>query len=47
MWLRSMEVIDRIFAGVPEDEVWAMAFDNVVELFGIRVFDHVLIGAGG
>ena len=45
IWPHSMEVIDRIFAGVPDDEVRAMTFDNVVELYGIRLPDDVLVGA--
>ena len=37
IWPRSMEVIERIFAGVPDDEVTAMTSGNVFDLYGIDV----------
>ena len=37
IWPRSMEVLDRMMAGVPEDEVRKMTWSNVVELYGIRL----------
>ncbi len=46
IWPNSMAVFDRIFAGVPDDEVRRLTFDNVVELYGIRLPDDVLAGAG-
>src|SRR5438477_479364 len=36
IWPRSMEVIDRIFSGVPRDEKEKMTSGNVLGLYGIR-----------
>ena len=36
IWPNSREVIDRIFSGIPDDEVRRMTFDNVVSLYGIQ-----------
>lgn len=41
IWPNSLAVIDRIFAGVPADEVRRMTYDNVVSLYGIKLPDTV------
>ena len=43
IWPNSLEVIDRIFRDVADDEVQAMTFDNVVDLYGIEPPDDVLV----
>ncbi len=47
IWPNSLTVIDRIFAGIPEDEVRQLTFDNVVVLYVIRLPYEVLTGAWG
>lgn len=37
IWPHSMEVLGRIMAGVPQEEVERMCFNNVVALYGIDV----------
>ncbi len=36
IWPRSMEILDRIFEGVPEDEKEQMTYGNVAKLYGIK-----------
>lgn len=37
IWPNSRETLERVMTGVPEDEIAAMTFDNVVELYNIDV----------
>jgi predicted TIM-barrel fold metal-dependent hydrolase len=41
IWPESKTVLDRIFAGVPDDEARKMTWDNVVGLYGIRLPETV------
>ena len=41
IWPESKKVLDRIFAGVPDDEARKMTWDNVVGLYGIRLPETV------
>jgi hypothetical protein len=45
IWPNSLAVIDRIFASVPPDEIRRLTFDNVIELYGIRLAAELLAGA--
>lgn len=44
IWPRSMEILDRIFAGVPADERQRMVWDNVIRLYGLD--ERALLPAG-
>ncbi len=44
IWPNSLSVIDRIFAGVSAEDVSRLTFDNVIDLYGIRLPDAVLAG---
>lgn len=35
IWPHSMEVLDRIMAGVPAEEKRQMTWDNVLQLYGL------------
>lgn len=35
IWPNSMSILDEVFEGVPEDEVRAMVWDNVIDLYNI------------
>jgi predicted TIM-barrel fold metal-dependent hydrolase len=35
IWPNSMAVLEEVFAGVPEAEVQAMVWDNVIDLYNI------------
>lgn len=41
IWPHSMEVAERIFAGVPPEEVERMTYGNVVDLYGIKLPEDV------
>jgi predicted TIM-barrel fold metal-dependent hydrolase len=45
IWPNSLAVIDRIFTSVPPTEIRRLTFDNVIELYGIRLAADLLAGA--
>ena len=44
IWPNSLSVIDRILGGVSDEDVSRLTFDNVIELYGIRLPDEILEG---